>query len=45
MVSLRAQATLNPLIKRIPAARDVLAIPLVGSLSPEAIWRRETLGL
>jgi hypothetical protein len=39
------QAALNQLTERITADRYVLAIVLVGSLSPETIWRRETLGL
>src|SRR5215468_5357683 len=41
----RFQAALNQLIERIAEDRYVLAIVLVGSLSPETIWRRETLGL
>lgn len=41
----RFQAALNQLSERIAADRYVLAIVLVGSLSPETIWRRETLGL
>src|SRR3954449_7747112 len=41
----RFQAALDQLIERIAADRYVLAVVLVGSLSPETIWRRETLGL
>src|SRR3954454_17640993 len=41
----RFQAALNQLTERIAADRYVLAIVLVGSLSPETIWHRETLGL
>ena len=41
----RFQAALNQLIERIAEDRYVLAIVLVGSLSPETIWDRETLGL
>ncbi len=41
----RFQAALNQLIERIAEDRYVLAIVLVGSLSPETIWHRETLGL
>ena len=41
----RFQAALNQLTERIAADRYVLAIVLVGSLSEETIWRRETLGL
>jgi hypothetical protein len=39
------QAALNQLIERIKEDRYVLAIVLVGSLSEETIWQRETLGL
>jgi hypothetical protein len=39
------QAALNQLTERIAEDRYVLAIVLVGSLSPETIWHRETLGL
>jgi hypothetical protein len=38
-------ATLNQFIERIAEDRYVLAIVLVGSLSTETIWRRESLGL
>src|SRR6516225_123148 len=41
----RFEAALNQLIERIAEDRYVLAIVLVGSLSPETIWHRETLGL
>ena len=41
----RFQAALNQLTERMAADRYVLAIVLVGSLSAETIWRRETLGL
>jgi hypothetical protein len=41
----RFQAALDQLIERIAGDRYVLAVVLVGSLSPETIWRRETLGL
>jgi hypothetical protein len=41
----RFQAALDQLIERIAEDRYVLAIVLVGSLSPETIWRRESLGL
>ena len=41
----RFQAALDQLIERIAEDRYVLAIVLVGSLSPETIWHRETLGL
>ncbi len=41
----RFQAALNRLTERVAADRYVLAIVLVGSLSPETMWRRESLGL
>src|SRR5271170_995032 len=41
----RFQAALNQLIERIEEDRYVLAIVLVGSLSTETIWQRESLGL
>jgi hypothetical protein len=41
----RFQVALNQLIERIAEDRYVLAVVLVGSLSPETIWHRETLGL
>ncbi len=41
----RFEATLNQLVERITEDRYVLAIVLVGSLSTETIWRRESLGL
>ncbi len=41
----RFQAALDQFIERIAEDRYVLAIVLVGSLAPETIWRRETLGL
>src|SRR6478735_8996899 len=41
----RFQAALQQLTERIAEDRYVLAIVLVGSLSPETIWQRETLGL
>src|SRR6185437_7634177 len=41
----RFQAALDQLIERIAGDRYVLAVVLVGSLSAETIWRRETLGL
>jgi hypothetical protein len=41
----RFEAALNQLIERIAQDRYVLAIVLVGSLSTETIWQRESLGL
>src|SRR5215468_6215755 len=41
----RFQAALNQLIERIAEDRYVLAIVLVGSLSPETIWHRDSLAL
>ncbi len=41
----RFDAALNQFIERIAEDRYVLAIVLVGSLSIETIWRRESLGL
>src|SRR6266487_688926 len=41
----RFQAALTQLTGRIAEDRYVLAVVLVGSLSPETIWHRETLGL
>jgi uncharacterized protein len=41
----RFQAALNQFVERIAEDRYVLAIVLVGSLSTETIWRRESLGL
>src|SRR5882762_10724291 len=41
----RFEAALKQLIERIAADRYVLAIVLVGSLSRETIWRRESIGL
>lgn len=41
----RFQTALEQLIQRISEDRYVLAVVLVGSLSPETIWRRESLGL
>jgi uncharacterized protein len=41
----RFNAALNQLIERIAEDRYVLAVVLVGSLSTETIWRRESLGL
>ncbi len=41
----RFEAALNQLIERIAEDRYVLAVVLVGSLSTETIWRRESLGL
>src|SRR5258707_1998898 len=41
----RFEAALNQLIERITDDRYVLAIVLVGSLSVETIWHRESLGL
>src|SRR5258708_15002141 len=41
----RFEAALNQLIERIADDRYVLAIVLVGSLSAETIWQRESLGL
>ena len=41
----RFQAALNQLIERIAEDRYVLALVLVGSLSEETIWHRESLGL
>src|SRR5882762_7032397 len=41
----RFEGALNQLIERIAEDRYVLAIVLVGSLSTETIWHRESLGL
>jgi hypothetical protein len=41
----RFEAALEQLIERIAEDRYVLAVVLVGSLSPETIWRRESLSL
>src|SRR5580692_5846961 len=41
----RFEAALKQLIERITEDRYVLAIVLVGSLSTETIWQRESLGL
>jgi hypothetical protein len=41
----RFQAALDLLIERIADDRYVLAVVLVGSLSTETIWHRESLGL
>jgi hypothetical protein len=41
----RFEAALNQLVERIAEDRYVLAIVLVGSLSTETIWRRESLAL
>jgi hypothetical protein len=41
----RFQTALDQLIERVAADRYVLAVVLVGSLSAETIWRRESLGL
>jgi hypothetical protein len=41
----RFEAALHQLIDRVAEDRYVLAIVLVGSLSTETIWQRETLGL
>jgi hypothetical protein len=41
----RFEAALNQLIERIAEDRYVLAVVLVGSLSKETIWHRESLGL
>src|SRR3984893_8691426 len=41
----RFEAALNQLIARVAEDRYVLAVVLVGSLSPETIWQRESLGL
>src|SRR4051794_33320770 len=41
----RFQAALTQLTERIAEDRYVLAVVLVGSLTPETIWHRETLGL
>src|SRR5271163_199000 len=41
----RFKAALNQLIERIAEDRYVLAVVLVGSLSKETVWRRESLGL
>jgi hypothetical protein len=41
----RFQAALDQFIERIAEDRYVLAVVLVGSLSPETIWHRESLGL
>src|SRR6516225_139459 len=41
----RFQAALDQLIDRIAEDRYILAVVLVGSLSTETIWQRESLGL
>ncbi len=41
----RFEAALGQLIERIAEDRYVLAVVLVGSLSPETVWRRESLRL
>lgn len=41
----RFEAALNEFIDRVAEDRYVLAIVLVGSLSTETIWQRESLGL
>jgi hypothetical protein len=41
----RFEAALNQLIERIAEDRYVLAVVLVGSLSAETIWHRESIGL
>jgi hypothetical protein len=41
----RFEAALQQLIERIAEDRYVLAVVQVGSLSPETIWRRESLSL
>jgi uncharacterized protein len=41
----RFETALNQLIERIAEDRYVLAVVLVGSLSKETIWQRESLGL
>ncbi len=41
----RFQAALDQLIERFAEDRYVLAVVLVGSLSPETMWHRESLGL
>jgi hypothetical protein len=41
----RFQAALDQLIERIADDRYILAVVLVGSLSTETIWHRESLGL
>ena len=41
----RFEAGLRQLIERIKEDRYVLAVVLVGSLSTETIWQRESLGL
>jgi hypothetical protein len=41
----RFQAALNQFIERIAEDRYVLAVVLVGSLSTETVWHRESLGL
>jgi uncharacterized protein len=41
----RFEAALDQFIERIAEDRYVLAVVLVGSLSPETMWQRESLGL
>lgn len=41
----RFEAALDQLIDRVAEDRYVLAVVLVGSLSAETIWQRETIGL
>ena len=41
----RFEAALNRLVERVAEDRYVLAVVLVGSLSSETIWRRESIGL
>ena len=41
----RFEAALNQIIERVAADRNLLALVLVGSLSPAVIWDREAIGL
>ena len=41
----RFESALNQLIERVAKDRYVLAIVLVGSISTETVWRRDSLGL
>ena len=44
-ITIDGSSTVGPLTERIAEDRYVLAVVLVGSLTPETIWHRESLGL